>query len=63
MICESDYCCFVWMGLNDRDIEGRYVWDYLNVSVSIINWYFGDFSFDSDIFVSRCDCIDMFKIG
>lgn len=57
----GDYCSFVWMGLNDIDIEGKYVWDYLNVSVFFMNWYLCEFSFYKDIIdVLICDCIDMF---
>lgn len=63
LTCESDHRCSAWTGLNDKDTEGRYVWDHSNASVSITNWYPGDPSLDSDTSASKRDCIDMLKTG
>lgn len=37
--------CIVWIGGNDLDIEGKYVWDNLNMFFVFINWYKFVFSY------------------
>nr|XP_034321033.1 collectin-12-like [Crassostrea gigas] len=38
--CSNLYrTCTAWTGLNDRQLEGHYVWDHSNTSMAFINWY------------------------
>lgn len=32
------------MGGNDLNVEGEYVWDYLNIIMVFINWYINELS-------------------
>ncbi|XP_052695029.1 CD209 antigen-like [Crassostrea angulata] len=50
--------CTAWTGLNDRHLEGQYVWDHSNTSMAFINWY--------EYYPSRVDqrdCVDILWNG
>lgn len=61
--CENDYRCSAWTGLNDIDIEGKYVWDYSNASALFTNWYPREPSLYTDTDALTRDCIDMLQTG
>ncbi|XP_052695391.1 collectin-12-like [Crassostrea angulata] len=50
--------CTAWTGLNDRHIEGHYVWDHSNTSMVFTNWY----KFVPSKGDAR-DCVDILRNG
>ena len=39
-LCSADYwyCCGYWVGGNDRDVEGTFVWASDNSTLGFVNW-------------------------
>ena len=55
--------CTAWTGLNDLDIEGTYVWDHSNASLTFTNWHGRE---PSPIGLDQAqtrDCIDILRGG
>ena len=55
--------CTAWNGLNDLDIEGTFIWDHSNASLSFTNWHTGEPSVAAPAQAPTRDCGDIFKGG
>lgn len=60
---EMDYKCFFWIGGNDIEMEGGYVWDYLYIDLNFINWFLQEFNEVNLDSVFLRDCIDIKRFG
>lgn len=60
--CIFKYDCIIWIGGNDREIEGNFIWEILNIFFIYVNWdgINLDNKYDFSKFV---DCVDMFYDG
>ena len=40
-LCSANYrdCCGYWVGGNDRDVEGTFVWTSDNIALGFVNWH------------------------
>ena len=57
------YDCTAWTGLNDIDIEGTYIWDHSNASLTFTNWYPKEPSLSKPELALSRDCIDILRGG
>ena len=55
--------CTAWTGLNDLDIEGRYIWDHSNASLTFTNWHPKEPSLSKPEQALSRDCIDILRGG
>lgn len=52
----------IWIGGNDIQIEGDFIWGVLNIFFSYINW--DSINLDNSYDLSKfIDCVDMFYDG
>ncbi|XP_078328179.1 low affinity immunoglobulin epsilon Fc receptor-like, partial [Crassostrea virginica] len=62
--CGSNiFNCAAWTGLNDLDIEGRYIWDHSNASLTLTNWHPKEPSLSKPEQALNRDCIDILRGG
>ena len=62
--CGSNiFNCTAWTGLNDLDIEGRYIWDHSNASLTLTNWHPKEPSLSKPEQALNRDCIDILRGG
>nr|XP_022312036.1 C-type lectin domain family 17, member A-like [Crassostrea virginica] len=62
--CGSNiFNCAAWTGLNDLDIEGRYIWDHSNASLTLTNWHPKEPSLSKPEQALNRDCIDILGGG
>lgn len=52
----------IWIGGNDIEIEGVFVWGYLGIFVIFINWDVWNLD-DMYNLLEEIDCVEMFYIG
>lgn len=52
----------IWIGGNDIEIEGVFVWGYLGILVIFINWDVWNLDDMYNLLV-EIDCVEMFYIG
>ncbi|XP_078330887.1 C-type mannose receptor 2-like [Crassostrea virginica] len=55
--------CTAWNGLNDLDIEGTFIWDHSNASLSFTNWHAGEPSVAAPAQAPTRDCGEIFRGG
>ncbi|XP_022311803.2 collectin-12-like [Crassostrea virginica] len=55
--------CTAWIGLNDREVEGTFIWDHSNAALNFTNWYPGEPSMGSLNEAKGKDCVDILRGG
>lgn len=63
--CGADefFSCTSWIGGNDMNVEGSYVWDHSNTSLVYTNWHPQEPSLLHPSDASTRDCIDLLRSG
>lgn len=65
----SDSCtilsrtCTAWIGGNDIETEGQFVWDKSNTKIGFSNWSPGNPSIDFPDQAPTRDCVDLYRDG
>lgn len=57
------FSCTSWTGANDLIVEGSYVWDHSNTSLSFTKWHPQEPSLLKPSEASTRDCIDLLRSG
>nr|XP_022310946.1 lectin BRA-3-like [Crassostrea virginica] len=55
--------CTAWIGLNDIDIEGTYVWEHSKAPLTFSNWHSSEPSVNNPNRALTRDCIDILRGG